>query len=166
MWARSKPIVEEVLWSIAALPQVEPPRCAGPDLDLVGERQQALVQRAVDLRRAVARLDREVGAGDVADEQRVAGEHRPGLAAAPGVAEQERGVLGPVAGGVEGLDLDLAEAKLPAVLERLVRVLGLGERVDVDRRAGRAGQAAVAGDVVGVVVGLEDVRRSGRRAGG
>ena len=33
----------------------------------------------------------------------------------------------------------------------------LGELVDVDRRAGRARQPAVAGDVVGVVVGLEDV---------
>ena len=38
-----------------------------------------------------------------------------------------------------------------------MRVLGLGQLVDVDRRAGRAGEAAVAGDVVGVVVGLQHV---------
>ena len=45
----------------------------------------------------------------------------------------------------------------PAVVERLVVVLGRGVAVDVDRRAGRGREAAVAGDVVGVVVGLEDV---------
>ena len=76
----------------------------GPDLDLVGQRQQPLVQRAEDVGRALARLDREVGAGDVADEQRVAGQDRDRVAAAAGVAEQERGVLGPVAGRVDRLD--------------------------------------------------------------
>ena len=52
---------------------------------------------------------------------------------------------------------NLAEAQDPAVVERLVRVLGLGEPVDVDRRSGGPGEAPVAGDVVGVVVGLEHV---------
>ena len=52
---------------------------------------------------------------------------------------------------------DAAELELPAVVERLVVVVGLGEAVDVDGRAGGGRQAAVAGDVVGVVVGLEDV---------
>ena len=66
-------------------------------------------------------------------------------------------MLGPVAGGVHRLDLDRAQLEHPAVVERLVRVLGVGELVDVDRRAGRARQPAVAGDVVGVVVGLEHV---------
>ena len=76
---------------------------------------------------------------------------------AVGVAEQERGVLGPVAGRVHRLDPELAERQRPAVGERLVRVLGLGQLVDVDRRPGRPRQPAVAGDVVGVVVGLEHV---------
>ena len=107
--------------------------------------------------RALALLDRQVGARDVADEQRVAGQHRPGVAAAVSVAEQEGGVLGPVAGRVHRLDLDLPEAQPPAVGERLVRVLGVGQLVDVDRRARRPGEAAVSGDVVGVVVGLEHV---------
>ena len=130
----------------------------GPDLDLVGQRHQPLVQRAEDLGRALARLDREVGAGDVADEQRVAGQDRDRIAAAGGVAEQERGVLGPVAGGVDRLDRGpVPELEDPAVGERLVLVLGLGQLVDVDRRPGRPRQAAVAGDVVGVVVGLQHV---------
>ena len=52
---------------------------------------------------------------------------------------------------------DVAERQLPAVVERLVLVVGRGEAVDVDRRAGGERQPAVARDVVGVVVGLEDV---------
>ena len=84
-------------------------------------------------------------------------EQRPGRAAAAGVAQQEGGVLGPVAGGVDRLDRHVAELQHPAVGERLVRVLGLGQLVDVDRRPGRPRQPAVAGDVVGVVVGLEHV---------
>ena len=129
----------------------------GPDLDVVVQGEQAIMQRVEDPRRAVARLDREIGPRDVADEQRVAGQHRPGIACASGIAQHERGVLGAVAGRMHRLDLQVAHAKPPAVGERLVRVLGPGELVDVDRRSGGPGQAAVSGDVVRVVVGLEHV---------
>ncbi len=59
---------------------------------------------------------------------------------------------------VQGLDAQRAERELVAVIERLVRELGGHQTVNVDRRARRRGQAAVAGYVVGVIVGLEDVR--------
>ena len=101
------------------------------------------MERAEDPGRALARLDREVGAGDVADEQRVPGEHGPGIPAAITVAEQERCVLGPVAGSVHPLDLDVPEAKGPAVAECLVRVLRVRKLVNVDGRARRASEAAV-----------------------
>ena len=131
---------------------------AGPDLDLVGQREQPLVQRAEDAGGALARLDRQVGTGDVADEERVAAQHGDRVAAALGVAQQEGGVLGPVAGRVDRLDRHrLAQLQRPAVGERLVLVLGLGQLVDVDRRPGGAGEATVAGDVVGVVVRLQHV---------
>ena len=71
--------------------------------------------------------------------------------------EREGGVLGPVAGGVQGAHHELSERELPAVVEGLVVVLGRRRAVDVDGRAGRGGQAPVPGDVVGVVVGLEHV---------
>ena len=100
LWRRSKPIVEEVLRSIAGAAAERAAEVGGPDLDLVVERQQALVQGAEHLGRALARLHRQVGPGDVADEQRVAAEQRPGGAAAAGVAQQEGGVLGPVPGRV------------------------------------------------------------------
>ena len=87
--------------SIPGPPHSEPPRCAGPHLDVVGQREQLLVQRAEDAARALLLVDREVGARDVADEQRVAGQHRPRLVAARGVDQRERRVLGPVAGRVQ-----------------------------------------------------------------
>jgi hypothetical protein len=58
---------------------------------------------------------------------------------------------------VDCLDLDRPEAKSPSVGDRLVRVLGLGELVDVDGGPRGAGEPPVPGDVVGVVVRLEDV---------
>ena len=80
-----------------------------------------------------------------------------GRAAAARVAEQEGGVLGPVAGGVDRFDADVAQLQHPAVGERLVLELRLGQLVDVDRRPGRLRQPPVPGDVVGVVVGLQHV---------
>ena len=102
-------------------------------------------------------FDREIGARHVADEQRVAGQDGPGVASPRGVAKHERCVLGAVARRVHGPDLQVVDAKLPAVGKRLVRILGLGELVDVDRRSGGPGQPAVSGDVIRMVVGLEHV---------
>ena len=95
--ARSKPIVEETFMSIPGPPHSEPPRWPGQTSHVVGQRQQRVVQRAEDAARALLLVDREVGPGDVADEQRVAGQHRPRLGAARGVDQRERRVLGPVA---------------------------------------------------------------------
>ena len=122
------------------------------------QRQQLVVQRVEDAARALLLVDREVGPGDVADEQRVAGQHRPRLVA----AARCRSARTPCAraggpGVCSARTRTRAELELPAVVERLVVVVGLGVAVDVDRRAGRGGQPAVAGDVVGVVVRLEDV---------
>ena len=114
-----------------------------PDLDVVVQGEQAIMQRVEDSRRAVARLDREVGPRDVADEQRVAGQHRPRIASTSGVPQHERGVLGAMARCVHGLNLQVAYRKLPAVGERLVRILRAGELVNMDGRPRGPGQAAV-----------------------
>ena len=107
------------------------------------------MQRPEDVGGSLPRLDREVGASDVADEERVAGQHRPRLAAAAGVAQEEAGVLGPVPGRVERLDREVAQLQGPVVGERLMLVLGLRQLVDVDRRPGRPCEAAVPGGSVG-----------------
>jgi hypothetical protein len=59
--------------------------------------------------------------------------------------------------GVHSPDAQGSQLELPAVLEGLVLVTGIGGGVDMDDRPGRRGEAAVSGDVVGVIVGLEDV---------
>ena len=107
---------------------------AGPHLAAVGQRQQLLVEAVEDPARALRAVDGEVRPRDVADEQRVAAEDRPRLVAARAVDERERGVLGAMAGRVQGAHADVAELELPAVVERLVVVAGL-------RRAGGRGSS-------------------------
>ena len=60
-------------------------------------------------------------------------------------------------GRVHRLDRKVAQLQRPAVGERLVLVLGLGQLVDVDRRPGAVRKPPVSGDVVGVVVRLQHV---------
>jgi hypothetical protein len=67
-------------------------------------------------------------------------------------------VLGPVSRRCERRDPHVADADRGPVRHRLVLEPDPGLRRHVDRRAGRLLQAALPGDVVGVVVGLEDVR--------
>ena len=98
---------------------------------------------------ALARGDREIGPRCIADEERVAGQHEL-------VVDDERAVLGPVAGRVQDADLRRTCAHDLAVGQRLVRVLGFGERVDRDGEAVLDGEPAVARDVVGVGVRLEN----------
>ena len=83
-----------------------------------GSCSSLLVERAEDVVRALALVHREVGAGDVADEQRVAGQHRPRLVAALRVDQGERRVLGAMARRVDRADADAPELELPAVVER------------------------------------------------
>ncbi len=130
----------------------------GPQLDLAGQREDLSVQRVEDPARALVAVDGQVGPRDVADEQAVAREHGPGrVVAARRVEQQERGVLGTVPRRVQRAHAQRAEPQLPAVVERLVRVAGCRFAVDVDRRAGRRREPAVARHVIGVRVRLEHV---------
>ena len=130
----------------------------GPDLDVVAEREQALAQAVEDPARALGLLDGQVRPGDVADEQGVAREHGPRLRRARGVDEGERRVLRPVAGCRDRPNADRPDRQLPPVVDRVMRILGLGQPAHVDGRAGRGGEPPVPGDVIRVVVRLEDVR--------
>ena len=93
---------------------------------------------------ALASVDREVGPRGVADEQRVAGEDDPRLGSARAVAHGEAAVLRPVPRRVDAAQDDLAERDLVAVLQRVVRVLGLrraGWTLTGRRARARAGRA-------------------------
>ena len=117
-------------------------------LDAVAEGRQPL-ERAEEILRALPGGDREIGPRRVADEERVARQHEL-------VVDDERAVLRPMARRVQDADLGRARAHDVAVGERLAWVLGLGERVDRDGQAVLEGEPAVARDVIGVGVRLED----------
>ena len=95
---------------------------AGIDLDAVAELDEA-AERVEEPLGALARLDREIRPGGVADEERVAGQHEPRIGPARAVDDGEAAVLGPVAGRVDAAQHDVADRDLVAVLHRVVRVL-------------------------------------------
>ena len=128
-----------------------------PYLARVGQCQQPLAQRVKDAARTVLLVDGQVRACDVADEERVASQDRPRFGTARHVDQGEGGVLGSVPGGVDRAYGDAAEFELPAIVERLVIVFRARFLMDVNRGARRDGQAPMPGDVVGMVMRLEDV---------
>ena len=80
----------------------------------VGKRKKFVVERFVEhaaqLRGGPAERGAEVGAADVADEERVAGEDCVGLGGADGeIVDEDRDGFGGVAGSLEGAEADLAE---------------------------------------------------------
>ena len=120
---------------------------AGVDLDSrwqLGESRQ----RGVEVFGALARGDREIGPGCIADEQRVARQH-------DALVDHEGAVLGPVPRRVQHADRHRADREDIAVRQRLRLELGLGERMHRDRQAVLQREPAVPGHMVGVRVGLE-----------
>ena len=126
----------------------------GEHLDAVGELEQP-PERVEEPLRALGRPDREIGAGRVADEERVARQHEPRLVGARRVDHGEAAVLRPVARRVDAPEDDVPDLELVAVRQRIVRVRDLGGRVDGHRDAVIEREAAVPGDVVGVRVRLD-----------
>ena len=118
----------------------------GVDLGLVRQPGKPL-QRLEEALGAFARLDSEIRPCGIADQQRVAGQQV--------ACDEKARMLGPVAGGMHHLHGQRADGDLVAVLECVARVGDVGERVDRDACVVLEREASVAGDVVGVVVGLE-----------
>jgi hypothetical protein len=132
---------------------------AREDLDAVGKLEQSL-QACVEVASALDRLDREIGAGCVTDEERVAGEHEPGLLSAVTVDDCETAVLWPVTWRVQYAERNVPEHDLLSVLQRVVLVRDLGGGMDPDRDPLLERQAPVARDVVGVRVGFDRAHNS------
>ena len=125
------------------------------NLDAVVEHEQALGQAPVQVRRR--RLPPEVGTADVADEQRVSGQDEPGLGTAALIRHQQRDAVGRVAGRVDHLEADAADAQLVVVLDRQVTEPRLRRGMHADRGARLGRERLVAGDVVRVEVRLDNV---------
>ena len=133
---RSKPMVEAVFDDIAR-PQSEPApwpgrprRCRAA----AGARPQAVVHAARGLRAA------DVGTADVADEERVAGQHEPGLVAAPRSVTSRQRLSGVWPGVWSDLEADVADAQLLAVGHGVVLEHGRAARWSRIARAGQRGQ--------------------------
>ena len=132
------------------------------DERVVGKRQDLRLDRVVEQRAellgAPAERRAQVGAADVADEERVAGQERVrALGVGLEVVDEDRDRLGRVAGRLERDEPDLAELDRVAVGERRELVLGLRPGAEVDPRADAVAQLEVAGEEVGVEVREEDV---------
>ena len=123
-------------------------------LDAVRQLEQP-AERVEQALRAFSRRHGQVGAGRVADEERVAGEDEPRLGRARRVDHGEARVLGPVSGGVNRAEHDVAELDLRSILECVVLVRDLRGGVDADRNAVLEREPAVPGEVVGVRVRLD-----------
>ncbi len=128
---------------------------AREDLDAVAELHEPLqgVKEAFGADRG---LDREVGSRCIAHEERVAGEHEPWLVEARAVADGERAMLGAVPRGVDRPQRDIAELDLRTFSQRIVLEARAGLAVHADGHAVLECQAPVAGDVIGMRMGLEN----------
>jgi hypothetical protein len=128
---------------------------AGIHLDAVAELHETS-QRVEEALGAVECLDRKVRTGSVADEEGVAGQHEPRLVGAGAIDDRKRAMLGSVAGRMNHTNDDVAELELSAVRQRLMRERRLGCSVHVHGYVFLEREAAVAGDVVGMGMGLEN----------
>ena len=135
----------------------------GEHLDPIRQLEEPL-ERVEEALRALGRADREVGAGRVSHEERVAGEHEPRLVRTRRVDHGEAAVLRPVARRVDAPEDDVPDLDLVAVRHRIVRVRGAGRRVDGHRDAVIEREAAVAGDVICVRVRLDRPHDAGVEA--
>ena len=132
------------------------------DQRLVGKRQEFVVERVVEVGAEVVggppERSAQVGAADVADEQRVAGEDGVRFRGVLlEIEDQDRDRLDGVAGGFEDLQAQSRELERIAVLHRDEGVFRLGAGAEMDGRAATVAQFQMAGDEVGVEVGEEDV---------
>ena len=124
---------------------------ARKDLDPVGELEQPL-QRAKEILRTLLCPDREIGASGIAHEERVPCEHEPRRASPRAIGDREAHVLRPVTRRVEHAHKHLPDLDLGSVLERLVRVLRLGSRMNRDRHSVLEREAPVSRQVIRVRV--------------
>ncbi len=128
----------------------------------VGQGEQPGPQRPVQLPgqrlggQVGARRGEEVGAADVSHEEGVSGEHPVGDGVVEVLPDQETDRLRRMARRGQHLQAHLAEGEALAVGQRLEGEADVCARAVADHRAGAVGQLQVAGEEVGVDVGLDD----------
>ncbi len=141
------------------LPHAEPGPVRRVHERVVGQGQQLVVQRVEQVPsqalRTSAHRGEQIGSPDVADEQRVAGEHGVGLGAGV-LGHDDRDGLGGVPRCVPDLQGDLAEGEHLAMRERFDREVGDRDVAIGDGRSGGLRELEVPRQEVGVEMGLDD----------
>lgn len=131
----------------------------GEDPHLVGKAHQLVLDAVVEHRAELLGGDadgrEQVGASDIADEQRVAGEDavRDGVVGV--LVHEDADGLGGVPGRLHDLQGDVTEGDPLALGERADRVLGLGPSAVSDPGAGLVRHLQVAGDEVRMEVRVD-----------
>ena len=124
------------------------------DFDIVLQLQQPLYARVL---RECTLVTTEIRPAHVADEQRVTTQHHRRDRTANRVGHHERDRLRPMARRVDHVYADLSKVHILGVVQRMERKIDLRVHVQHQLGAGRRGQRAVTGDVVGVQVRVDDV---------
>ena len=129
---------------------------SGQHLEIIGQRLQPL-HAAKQRARALFGAGGKLGAAEIADHQRVAGQHEPWFVCSGAVGDEHRDVLRRMAGRVQHLDGDVAELKHFAIAHATEGkcYVGSGEQHVVG--AGGFGERAAGGNVIGVKVRVDDV---------
>ena len=132
---------------------------SGEDFGIVGEFEKFFVETLVEHRGQFLRsvVAGEIGAAYVAYEEGVAGKDGAWVGGSDEVGEDGADAFDGVAGGVEEVEAGVAEAEGVAVFDRCVREGSVGVFAEVDAGAGAFGEFVMAGDEVGVEMGLDDV---------
>ena len=126
-----------------------------PHLHLIADPGE-LAQRGVQSMGSVSGLVGEIGAGDVTDEQRVAGEQQPRLVASREIADREGQVLGAMTRTWRRRRILKSPTTIssPAVYAVGILAVGIGP---AGAGAGRRCKSQTARDVVGVIMGVENL---------
>jgi hypothetical protein len=134
----------------------------GPHLDVVAQAEH-LAHAVMQILRAGVRLDSEIRAGEISDEQRVTTQHQPWVLAAGDISDDDRHVLRAVARGRPGLQPQRTDRDRLAGRELggAGSVRGIEIRCATRRRVsacpGSRSQAFAARDVIGVQVRVQYV---------
>src|SRR5579872_4125134 len=102
-------------------------------------------------------IPRQIGPADVADKQRVPGEHSPGFVAPIQVYNYHRNALYRMSRSLEEPKNHAAETDLIAIVHRLMRQRRIGRRTQVNFRARARSQFDMSADEIGVQMSLDDV---------
>ncbi len=130
------------------------------DLDAIFELQQAVEDAIVERISPFLTLYGQIGACDIADKEGIPRQHQPRVITAACVGDGQCNVLRAMSRCMDDTQLHHTKVQLIPVFELLMRIFRSGLLMHVDGRPCTPRKLSVAGDVVGMVVGLDHCHNS------